>query len=288
MNLTNLLEALKDIPTQNQLFHRTNYMGLKLMLKDGFIEGYEYDIDGEKSVAAGRKAIFSKIDKGVIPKENLSDNIGKVQIILYKDRIKGSHLTRGIKKASPEAELPRVGDKILNRELAGTLFKKKFEDLSPQELSRLKKFIALTERLGRDITNELVDTMVKSKKQRASIINTERLMNKEKKLDVLYDKFINVGKETTKSLVREILRNKAERDHIKTFGKEHEERFSSKKTKANIPINPLLMKIELLPGFTEEEADHKDQKSVDGLKELIKKYDKVFIHNRELHKLMNS
>jgi len=65
MKLENLLEALKDISTHNQLYHRTNPQGLLKILKSEKIKGFKYDFKvKDNEIATARKSSFSKIDKG--------------------------------------------------------------------------------------------------------------------------------------------------------------------------------------------------------------------------------
>lgn len=288
MTLFNLFEELKDISTVNQLYHRTNFDGLMGILNSGKIEGYDYEDkpSGIKTVATGRKAIFSKIDKGVSDPEHLSSSIGKVQIILFKDRIKGSHLTRGV-KTKPIAELPIMDEKLLNRTLAKALYTKKVEDLTEPQKKKIKSFIEKTNKASKDIIDELVKYLVKAGRQSIPISIAKELIEKNTKLSSLYNEFIHLSPSETKSLVLEIIRNKVNTAFFKTYGKEHEERFTRKGNNMNIPVDDRLMRIELLPGFIRS-ANNNSELRRENIKKLIKKYEKVFVHNREYNKFMGS
>jgi len=130
MNPLNILqEELKDIPIREKLYHRTNLKNLIKIIKSGHIKGSETygkerDKRGQSEIASARKSTFSSIDslrkkdpKGFkLRMLGLSDRVGAVEIVLFKDRVVGSHLTRGIKKR-PISEFPVLALKTVKKEL---------------------------------------------------------------------------------------------------------------------------------------------------------------------------
>jgi hypothetical protein len=99
MNVIELFESLKDIPTENKLYHRTKLSKLLLILTTGNLRGQMYWWSNKKDrnapeIATGRKSTFTNIDKGFSDKYELSGGIGNVEFVLYKDRIKTIRKTR--------------------------------------------------------------------------------------------------------------------------------------------------------------------------------------------------
>ena len=126
MNITQLLEeltiveAFKDIPTTNKLYHQTNAYNLFKIMETGFLMSRQFRFGTEnlksmyqertspKEIATGRRSTYSEIDnlKGKDKQEtmsSLSRNIGNVRFELYKDRLKSSKYVRGL-KIKPIAE----------------------------------------------------------------------------------------------------------------------------------------------------------------------------------------
>lgn len=102
-----LKEELKDIPTASVLYHYTNAENLLKILESGYLQGQEYNTkasDKQKSleIATMRKAKVSELKK-TKKWEEMSPSIGKVKIILYKDRIKTLRNTY----VKPIAEYPK-------------------------------------------------------------------------------------------------------------------------------------------------------------------------------------
>ena len=151
MNPLNILqEELKDIPIKEKLYHRTNLKNLIKIIKSGHIKGSETygkerDKRGQSEIASARKSTFSSIDslrkkdpKGFkLRMLGLSDRVGAVEIVLFKDRVVGSHLTRGIKKR-PISEFPVLALKTLDFELENYYKNKTTEKKVKKELLKLK------------------------------------------------------------------------------------------------------------------------------------------------------
>lgn len=102
-----LKEELKDIPTASVLYHYTNAENLLKILESGYLQGQEYSTkasDKQKSleIATMRKSKVSELKK-TKKWEEMSPSIGKVKIILYKDRIKTLRNTY----VKPIAEYPK-------------------------------------------------------------------------------------------------------------------------------------------------------------------------------------
>lgn len=102
-----LKEELKDISTSSELYHYTNAENLLKILESGYLKGQEYSTrasDKQKSleIATMRKAKISELKK-TKKWEEMSSSIGKVKIILYKDRIKTLRNTY----VKPIAEYPK-------------------------------------------------------------------------------------------------------------------------------------------------------------------------------------
>jgi hypothetical protein len=102
-----LKEELKDISTSSELYHYTNAENLLKILESGYLKGQEYNTkasDKQKTleIAAMRKAKVSELKK-TKKWEEMSPSIGKVKIILYKDRIKTLRNTQ----IKPISEYPK-------------------------------------------------------------------------------------------------------------------------------------------------------------------------------------
>lgn len=102
-----LREELKDISTSSELYHYTNAENLLKILESGYLKGQDYNTkasDKQKTleIATMRKAKISELKK-TKRWEEMSASIGKVKIILYKDRIKTLRNTQ----IKPIAEYPK-------------------------------------------------------------------------------------------------------------------------------------------------------------------------------------
>lgn len=102
-----LREELKDIPTASVLYHYTNAENLLKILESGYLKGQEYntkasDKQNSLEIATMRKSKVSELKK-TKKWEEMSPSIGKVKIILYKDRIKTLRNTY----VKPIAEYPK-------------------------------------------------------------------------------------------------------------------------------------------------------------------------------------
>lgn len=102
-----LKEELKDIPTSSVLYHYTNAENLLKILESGYLQGQEYntkasDKQNSLEIATMRKSKVSELKK-TKKWEEMSPSIGKVKIILYKDRIKTLRNTY----VKPIAEYPK-------------------------------------------------------------------------------------------------------------------------------------------------------------------------------------
>lgn len=102
-----LKEELKDISTSSELYHYTSVDNLLKILESGYLKGQEYSTkasDKQKTleIAAMRKAKTSELKK-TKKWDEVSSSIGKVKIILYKDRIKTLRNTY----VKPIAEYPK-------------------------------------------------------------------------------------------------------------------------------------------------------------------------------------
>lgn len=102
-----LREELKDISTSSELYHYTNAKNLLKILESGYLKGQEYNTKASGrqktlEIATMRKAKISELKK-TKRWEEMSPSIGKVKIILYKDRIKTLRNTQ----IKPIAEYPK-------------------------------------------------------------------------------------------------------------------------------------------------------------------------------------
>jgi hypothetical protein len=102
-----LREELKDISTASVLYHYTNAENLLKILESGYLQGQEYntkasDKQNSLEIATMRKSKVSELKK-TKKWEEMSPSIGKVKIILYKDRIKTLRNTY----VKPIAEYPK-------------------------------------------------------------------------------------------------------------------------------------------------------------------------------------
>ena len=102
-----LVEELRDIPRKNKLYHRTNLNALMGILKEGRIYSNFYKNNQDKwAVCLGRKATFSTLDNSK-EERMLSENIGKVELIFFRDRIAHHKDLRGA-KIKPVSEYNQV------------------------------------------------------------------------------------------------------------------------------------------------------------------------------------
>jgi hypothetical protein len=120
-----LNEALKDISTENKVYHRTSVPILYHILSSGKLSSSFYpsntynEINKEKiphkqkEIATARKSTFSALDKNFGNKEQLSSNIGYIEFEIYKDRVK---TLRNV-KIKPIAELPREAERYMMQKL---------------------------------------------------------------------------------------------------------------------------------------------------------------------------
>ena len=97
MKLKTLVESLRDITTENVLYHGTNFYSLLKILLNGYLKPSLYDI------SLTHKPELSTGRKGYLTTTSPSIGIKGVMIHLYPDRILGSKEHRNVKK-TPIAE----------------------------------------------------------------------------------------------------------------------------------------------------------------------------------------
>ena len=294
-------EALEDISTVKRSFHRTSFNELIEILKSGHLRGFDYMNDKEQSLSRGRKSIFSKIDSGKIKSEDLSGNIGKVEIILFDDRIKGSHLTRNV-KSKPIAEVP-----IMNREFS---LKTANRILYMKKEREVKEIIKEIITIGKSVLKEMKLDSDKGGVNKIKYSKYRPMIEKLPAIKLLATKH-KIDIDSMKDLSVEVLTNAGKSKYFETTGRESEERFYKKfkpltknqqknLTKKEIekitsarnviiPIDERLLKINLLKGFTDEvlkELESKNEYLLQQFKKAIKKNSNVFIHNDEYNKFL--
>jgi len=284
MKLKTLVESLRDITTENVLYHGTTLEHLFGILDSGYLKGVFYtskatekdrELNYAKEIATARKSSITKINfakddssKKAI-KKSLSENIGCVMIHLYKDRV-----TSGVRgaKVKPIAEIPKRAMQEIKDffEKLGIEYKKEYLDT----LLNYYRYYAKTKKYA---NNKIGDSL-------ANDIATMFHIDKEKFdiNDVLYslrdfDKFL--------------------------IDREGEERFilSSNRVEG-IPVDPRFMKIEFVENPIEEAKDIIDNALYYNIKffgasnskkdikremlEIINKNQEIFIKNKYYNDLI--
>lgn len=246
-----LAEELRDIPRKNKMYHRTNASYLLRILETGVLKSGQYysgRLKNEHAICTGRKATMTKLNK---QKDfNLSCSVGKVEFIIFKDRIGASKETRGLKKKaiSEFGVAARDDIKAIFKETYGDDYKKKYIEFR----QAVKPFFMDWDNL-RDLTDSHVISHMS--KKFPEIDNMEYVLNKLEETRI-YTASEREGEE-------------------RIVGKE---RFS-------IPVNKNIMMIKLIDGFIEEALNRKLNFNKQLRKQIIKNKD-LFVKNKEFKKFI--
>ncbi len=256
-----LKEELSDIPIRTILEHRTNFSSLKEILESGGLKGNQAYHYSDKSgvtfnLSLGRKGAFpadSTIQRD--PEDyqeksaDISPNIGFVSFEIFKDRVLGSHLARGIKHR-PIAEYP------------------------DDHFSK--------------ITSALSNTGISNKKKKANeILRNIKSSNKEEVRNQFREKYEDIYSRMSEFDFKNITFNIAYYNQtIKPEEKEKEERFYSRQKKVFIPLDKRLMRIRILPGFKQEISFQRNRVNKEKLLSLINKNKSLFVEDENFKELI--
>lgn len=265
MNLKQLFkEELTDIPSNRQLFHYTNGTNLAKILSSGYIksnDNYPSKTIQRKEVSeiatmrptkenemnAIKKTDVTKYNKKV---EELSTNIGRIKIILFKDRITSSVRGASIK---PIAELPK--------------------DEMKQIQEYKEKLIKMYAKL------HFKDEYKDLRKDLDRFINSKDAMEQARHLGGLNQKYKQDDNFSNFNYLNNSLKHL--RNYLKPQEKEGEERIVFKFPDGKIPLDSKLIRIELLPGaLSEIESDNTS------FIRNLKKYNDLFVKNTTYDKLI--
>lgn len=226
-----LCEALKDISTENKLFHRTNIDAFVKMVKSNGLMGFNYgnrmaiDKDDKEEIATGRKSTFTTVDS-TKKYTDLSGSIGNLEVILYIDRIKA-----GIRSAKviPIAEYNVMNKRDMIKELSSLVV--------PQHSMNIEKMV-----------NAVIN-------ERDNLLGGTTNKEITKIREFLEEHFPNSTKKVHSNDRWELFRSALFRYGTQApKAREGEERINLPKN-GKIPLDPTLLQIKVLPSF---KIDFKD------------------------------
>lgn len=223
MKLKILLESLRDISTENVLYHGTNFYSLIKILKSGYLKpsSYAYSLKSSPEIATGRK--------GFLNNRSPSTHIHGVMFHLYPERIIGSKEHRDVKKyAISELSILNLRT-IESFKKYNNLIKNHYKDIVKifeKEYSKYNYQFDTT--LLRDMFKKLIDKVSKKYKDECS----------EDDRGDLYTLFNCLVEEKKYKFERE----QEERFY---FNKKDKVTLSQVDTKYGIKVDPRFMKIGL-------------------------------------------
>lgn len=267
MKLKILVEDLKDITTEDTLYHYTDFFSLIDILKSGYLKPslYASSLTGKPEICTGRKALKTEFC-------NINTKVSKEQIIfhLYSNRIIGSKEHRNIRK-TPFAEFKYRSSLYINR------FIKKY---------------------NKEAFNIIFDAYAKASKNFSKHLNSYELYDVEKKsIKKLEENKLAVNDGDLEDLLFK-LKNYNINEFEERFYFNNKKFDDNDKEKINygIKVDPRFMKIEIayypnenfkvgnliihvnkLYGRKDKEAQKEAKEQA---LELFKKYDDVFIKNK--------